>query len=316
MAVPGREEERPPSPPPTTTTSSPHVPRVGADSSTSAFAARRRTRGGEHLSSAGALGAGQAVRWSGGHRGGRALHDRAGGVVAARNALAKALKADGHRDEAAAVAALRRPTVPDWALNSVALQEPDVVADAVDAAEHLRSVQAATLGDASAAPDLRDAMAQARQAAVALRKAAEDVLRRAGRPAGDMSALTTRLNETMVHPGLLSQLQAGRLGTAAVDVVDPFSGAPVGPSTLSTAPARSGRVVRGRAAPRPPPPGSVRPPSRPRRRSSASTSAPSARRGGRPRRWSDAGRRPPSDSHRPTPSWPRPRLPCTTPRRR
>ncbi len=66
--------------------------------------------------------------------------------VAARNALAKALKADGHRDEAAAVAALRRPTVPDWALNSVALQDPDVVADAVDAAEHLRSVQAAALG--------------------------------------------------------------------------------------------------------------------------------------------------------------------------
>ena len=184
--------------------------------------------------------------------------------VAARNALAKALKADGHRDEAAAVAALRRPTVPDWALNSVALQEPDVVADAVDAAEHLRSVQAAALGDPSAAPDLRDAMAQARQAAGALRKAAEDVLRRAGRPAGDMSALTTRLNETMVHPGLLSQLQAGRLGTAAVDALDPFSGAPAAPST-SAAPARSGRgaarpsrtpapTARKPAAPKPAPP--------------------------------------------------------------
>ena len=172
--------------------------------------------------------------------------------VAARNALAKALKADGHRDEAAAVAALRRPTVPDWALNSVALQEPDVVADAVDAAEHLRSVQAAALGDASAAPDLRDAMAHARQAAGALRKAAEDKLRRAGRPAGDMNALTTRLNETMVHPGLLSQLQAGRLGTAAVDALDPFSGAPAAPSTSPAAPARSGRgATRPSRAPAP-----------------------------------------------------------------
>ena len=184
--------------------------------------------------------------------------------VAARNALAKALKADGHRDEAAAVAALRRPTVPDWALNSVALQEPDVVADAVDAAEHLRSVQAAALGDPSAAPDLREAMAQVRHAAGALRKATEDVLRRAGRPAGDMSALTSRLNETMVHPGLLSQLQAGRLGTAAVDALDPFSGAPAAPST-SAAPGRSGRAAarpprppaptaRKAAAPKPPPP--------------------------------------------------------------
>ena len=185
--------------------------------------------------------------------------------VPARNALAKALKADGHRDEAAAVAALRRPTVPDWALNSVALQDPDVVADAVDAAEHLRSVQAAALGDPSAAPDLREAMAQARQASGALRKAAEDVLRRAGRPAGDMSALTSRLNETMVHPGLLSQLHAGRLGTAAVDALDPFSGAPAAPST-SAGPARSGRAAarpprapaaptaRKAAAPKPPPP--------------------------------------------------------------
>ena len=184
--------------------------------------------------------------------------------VPARNALAKALKADGHRDEAAAVAALRRPTVPDWALNSVALQDPDVVADAVDAAEHLRSVQAAALGDPSAAPDLREAMAQAREASGALRKAAEDVLRRAGRPAGDMSALTSRLNETMVHPGLLSQLHAGRLGTAAVDALDPFSGAPAAPST-SAGPARSGRAAARpprapaaptarKAAPKPPPP--------------------------------------------------------------
>jgi hypothetical protein len=160
--------------------------------------------------------------------------------VAARNALVKALKADGHREEAAAIAALRRPTVPDWALNSVALQEPDVVADAVDAAEQLRSVQAAALGDPAAASDLRDSMAQVRQAAGALRKAAEGLLRRAGRPAGDMSALTTRLNETMVHPGLLAQLQAGRLGSAAVDTLDPFSGAPAEPSA-SAPRARPGR---------------------------------------------------------------------------
>ena len=185
--------------------------------------------------------------------------------VTARNALAKALKADGHRDEAAAVAALRRPTVPDWALNSVALQDPDVVADAVDAAEHLRSVQAAALGDPSAAPDLREAMAQARQAAGALRKAAEDVLRRAGRPAGDMSALTSRLNETMVHPGLLSQLQAGRLGTAAgrrARSVQRRAGGPVdvGRSRRGPAGPRPDRrrapapTARKAAAPKPPPP--------------------------------------------------------------
>jgi len=160
--------------------------------------------------------------------------------VAARNALAKSLKAAGQKEEAAAVAALRRPSVPDWALNTVALQAPDVVADAVVAAEELRAVQAAALGDAGGATDLREAMATTRQAAGALRKAAEDVLRQAGR-AGDVSALTSRLNETMVHPGLLAQLEAGRLGTAAVDALDPFSGAPA-PATA--APPRTPRSTK------------------------------------------------------------------------
>src|SRR4051794_33762768 len=39
--------------------------------------------------------------------------------VAARNALAKSLRAAGRKQEAAAVAALRRPTAVDWALNMV-----------------------------------------------------------------------------------------------------------------------------------------------------------------------------------------------------
>ena len=231
--------------------------------------------------------------------------------VAARNAMAKALKAVRSPRQAAAIASLRRPTVPDWALNCVALQEPDVVADAVDAAEHLRSVQAAALGDPSAAPDLRDAMAQARQASGVLRKAAEDVLRRAGRPAGDMSALTTRLNETMVHPGLLAQLQAGRLGTAAVDTLDPFSGAPAPPP----APPRSDRVKKQ--------PSHATVPSRPEaraaegtpaRRSRTSTSEPSGRPGEPRRRWSDGGSRRPNESRRPTRSWRR-RRPLSTMRR-
>jgi hypothetical protein len=168
--------------------------------------------------------------------------------VAARNALAKSLKAAGQKEEAAAVAALRRPSAPDWALNTVALRDPDVVADAVAAAEELRAVQAAALGDAGAAADLREAMATTRQAAGALRKAAEDVLRQAGRTS-DVSALTSRLNETMVHPGLLAQLEAGRLGTAAVDALDPFSGAPAPTTTASARAARPAKkAARTKAA--------------------------------------------------------------------
>ena len=40
--------------------------------------------------------------------------------VAERGALAKALRADGRRDEASRVAALRKPSVAAWAVNQLA----------------------------------------------------------------------------------------------------------------------------------------------------------------------------------------------------
>src|SRR3954465_10282043 len=45
--------------------------------------------------------------------------------VAQRDQLARELKAAGEKDEAAAVKALRRPTVSIWALNQVARRDPD-----------------------------------------------------------------------------------------------------------------------------------------------------------------------------------------------
>ena len=236
--------------------------------------------------------------------------------VTARNALAKALKADGHRDEAAAVAALRRPTVPDWALNSVALQEPDVVADAVDAAEHLRSVQAAALGDPSAAPDLREAMAQARQAAGSPAQGGRGRAA-AGRPAGrghERPHVEAERDDGAPGPALPAPGRpAGDRGRRRARSVQRRAGGPVDVGRSGAAPAEP---RPDRAAHPPRPPGRPPPRSRPRRRSSASTSGPSGRRGGRPSCWSDGGPRPPNDSRRPTPSSTRPRRPCTTPRPR
>ena len=143
--------------------------------------------------------------------------------VAARNAAVKALRADGRREEAAALAALRRPSAPDWALNTVAVRSPRVVATVVAAAERLRGVQERALGDPNLTPELRGALAEIRKAAGALRSAAEEVLRAAGRPSSDVGALASRVNETVVNPMLLDQLQAGRLGTAPVDSVEPFA---------------------------------------------------------------------------------------------
>ena len=54
--------------------------------------------------------------------------------VAARNAVVKALKAAGEREEAAKVATLRRPSAVDWALNCVALEHADTLDQFLDAA--------------------------------------------------------------------------------------------------------------------------------------------------------------------------------------
>ena len=61
--------------------------------------------------------------------------------VAARNEVVKALRKDKARDDATAVAALRRPGWDDWSLNTVATSDPDVVAGFVDAAAQVRDAQ-------------------------------------------------------------------------------------------------------------------------------------------------------------------------------
>jgi hypothetical protein len=174
--------------------------------------------------------------------------------VATRNALAKELRAAGRKEEAAAVAALHRPTVVDWALNSVAATSSGLLEAVVGAAHGLRQAQKAVLGesDDGDAPDLREAMTEVRTKAGELRAAAEDVLRRAGRPSSDLGALSTRVNEVMVSDALLEQLQGSRLGTAEVGAADPFAGMPeVAPArAVETAPPKRGS---GRKTSRPEP---------------------------------------------------------------
>ena len=90
--------------------------------------------------------------------------------VEARTALAKQLRAEGRKDEAATVAKLRRPSVGAWALNQVARSSPDVVEAAIAAGAELRSAsEAAVAGDPGR---LRAATTAERAAANAVVKAA------------------------------------------------------------------------------------------------------------------------------------------------
>lgn len=62
--------------------------------------------------------------------------------VPERDALAKRLRAAGDKEGAAAVKALRRPTVPAWAVNQLAVRSPDRIRALQEAGAALRSVQA------------------------------------------------------------------------------------------------------------------------------------------------------------------------------
>ncbi|MDP9073279.1 MAG: hypothetical protein M3N98_03720, partial [Actinomycetota bacterium] len=84
--------------------------------------------------------------------------------VAERNALAKALKSQGQRDEAARVAKLRRPPATAWALNQVARSDPALVDSVLRAGADLRAAMEQTLGgDASGLRAARSAESQAVQ---------------------------------------------------------------------------------------------------------------------------------------------------------
>ena len=65
--------------------------------------------------------------------------------IAARDAQVERLRADGHGDDAAAVKALRKPTVVAWALNQLAVRDPDGMRALLEAGGEVRAAQQAAL---------------------------------------------------------------------------------------------------------------------------------------------------------------------------
>jgi hypothetical protein len=146
--------------------------------------------------------------------------------VAARVAIVKALRHDKRRDEAAEVAALRRPSPVDWALNCVAAESVELIDKVSAVVTALTDAQAAAFGQGGRSDRLREAVGEGRSVAAELRVAAEGVLRRAQRPKSDMAALATRVNEVMANANLLELLRIGHLGMRSVEDADPFAGMP------------------------------------------------------------------------------------------
>jgi len=131
--------------------------------------------------------------------------------IAARDELAKRLKAEGKSGAAAEVQGLRRPTVAAWAANQVARQRPADVAELLAAGAELHKAQRKALSGVKGG-GFREAMERRRKAVVALVKAAEEVLREAGKgSASTVDALQPTFEAASVDEQAGDALKAGRL---------------------------------------------------------------------------------------------------------
>lgn len=133
--------------------------------------------------------------------------------TARRNALAKQLTTQGHKDVAAKVRALKKPTRPVWAVNRLAHEAADEIEALLAAATALETAQQRLMSGKADAAALRDASAEHRQRLRSLRARAAKLL---DEPASSGSAMLDRVEATLNgaaagDEGLRQALRAGRI---------------------------------------------------------------------------------------------------------
>ena len=128
--------------------------------------------------------------------------------TAARDALARRLRADGNRARAEEVRRLRRPNIPAWALDQVAQTEPGLIERVLAVGGELR--EAMETGDGRR---LREAERSTRQASEAVVDRAERVLAAAGASSTDdvRARMSATLRAAILDPEVASRLQSGTL---------------------------------------------------------------------------------------------------------
>jgi hypothetical protein len=166
----------------------------------------------------------------------------AGEFVAARDGLARELRAAGERTAAAEVRALRRPTVVAWSINQVARTHATDVAALVAAGATLREAQ---LGAADGVgTDLRAASRRRRTLLDDLTDAAAALT---DNPSGHRAAIEATLDGASLDPDLEAVLIAGRLARE----LPPTARFAFADATPGTSPPTSRATPARRAAPKP-----------------------------------------------------------------
>ena len=171
--------------------------------------------------------------------------------VPERGALAKALRADKRRDEAAAVAALRKPSVAAWAVNQVVRSQPAGVQQLFAAGDELRDAQARLLAGSGDGKALRAAGERERDAVDELVRAARGLLSSDGHELSP--AVVERVSDTLhaaaLNEGAREQVREGRLdrelrhvGLGLGESADPFAVAPPPAKRVKRAPGAQANV--------------------------------------------------------------------------
>lgn len=131
--------------------------------------------------------------------------------VSARDALTKALRGEGLREDAAAVKALKRPTPAAWALDQLARRHPDDLELLLARGRAAAAAQADALGGGPGGGDeLRSALRAHRDALAAVGRRLDEIL--AGRGGTQHRDDVVRaLATASTDPALADVLRAGRL---------------------------------------------------------------------------------------------------------
>jgi hypothetical protein len=132
--------------------------------------------------------------------------------IGERDAVAKQLRADGRRDEAAAVKALGKPTVAAWAANQAVRSQKKSARDLWKAGDQLSAAHDAVLAGKGSGAKLREATERERAAVERLVDAARGLLSASG---GDLSEATIeRVRETLhagaIDPDAREEVAGGR----------------------------------------------------------------------------------------------------------
>ena len=133
--------------------------------------------------------------------------------VPERGVLAKQLRAEGRREEAARVAALDKPSIAAWAVNQVVRAQRSATEALWDAGDAVLATQAALVDGRADGQELRAAIDAERRALDPLADAARGLVTGSGRFLGDqhVGAVVETLHAAAIDPTAREQVASARL---------------------------------------------------------------------------------------------------------